>query len=89
MINFFGTVFSPLTNLLGSGKVLPHSGSALVSNVAFTHDCHWTYLPLTLKQVKSMHVCKTQKPEMDRLRAKYQDNGEATGRDDEAARASG
>jgi len=46
MINFFGTVFSPLTNLLGSGLEFFHAqGLPWWLSIAFTHDCHWTSSP--------------------------------------------
>ena len=76
MINFLERVFSPLTNLLGSGLELFHAQGLpwWLSIALLTIVVRTLLFPLTLKQVRSMRAMQDLKPEMDRLRAKYQDN---------------
>jgi YidC/Oxa1 family membrane protein insertase len=76
MINFLERVFSPLTNLLGSGLEFFHAQGLpwWLSIVLLTVVVRTLLFPLTLKQVKSMRAMQDLKPEMDRLRAKYQNN---------------
>ncbi len=76
MIDFLERVFSPLTNLLGSGLEFFHAQGApwWLSIALLTIVVRTLLFPLTLKQVKSMRAMQDLKPEMDRLRSKYQDN---------------
>lgn len=76
MINFLERVFSPLTNLLGSGLEFFHAQGLpwWLSIALLTVVVRTLLFPLTLKQVKSMRAMQDLKPEMDRLRAKYRDN---------------
>ena len=76
MINFLERIFSPLTNLLGSGLEFFHAQGLpwWLSIVLLTIIVRTLLFPLTLKQVKSMRAMQDLKPEMDRLRSKYKDN---------------
>lgn len=76
MIDFLERVFSPLTNLLGSGLEFFHAQGLpwWLSIAALTIVVRTLLFPLTLKQVKSMRAMQDLKPEMDRVRAKYRDN---------------
>ncbi|QIN80570.1 membrane protein insertase YidC [Rubrobacter marinus] len=76
MINFLERVFSPLTNLLGTGLEFFHAQGLpwWLSIALLTIVVRTLLFPLTLKQVKSMRAMQDLKPEMDRLRAKYKDN---------------
>ncbi len=76
MTNFLERVFSPLTNLLGNGLELFHAQGLpwWLSIALLTVVVRTLLFPLTLKQVRSMRAMQDLKPEMDRLRAKYQDN---------------
>lgn len=76
MINFLERVFSPLTNLLGSGLEFFHAQGLpwWLSIALLTIIVRTLLFPLTLKQVKSMRAMQDLKPEMDRVRAKYKDN---------------
>ena len=76
MIDFLERIFSPLTNLLGSGLEFFHAQGLpwWLSIALLTVIVRTLLFPLTLKQVKSMRAMQDLKPEMDRLRSKYQDN---------------
>ncbi len=76
MINFLERVFSPLTNLLGTGLEFFHDQGLpwWLSIALLTVVVRTLLFPLTLKQVKSMRAMQDLKPEMDKLRAKYKDN---------------
>ena len=76
MTNFLERVFSPLTNLLGSGLEFFHAQGLpwWLSIALLTIIVRTLLFPLTLKQVKSMRAMQDLKPEMDRLRSKYKDN---------------
>ncbi len=76
MIEFLENLFSPLTNLLGSGLEFFYSLGApwWLSIVILTIIVRSLLFPLTIKQVKSMRAMQDLKPEMDRVRAKYKDN---------------
>ena len=76
MINFLERIFSPLTNLLGSGLEFFHAQGLpwWLSIALLTVIVRTLLFPLTLKQVKSMRAMQDLKPEMDRLRSKYKDN---------------
>jgi len=58
MINFFGTVFSPLTNLARLRLEFFHTLRVCPGEHRFYSRLSLDLLPLTLKQVKSMR-CKT------------------------------
>ena len=76
MIEFLERIFSPLTNLLGSGLELFHSYGApwWLSIAILTVIVRSILFPLTIRQVKSMRAMQDLKPEMDKIRAKYKDN---------------
>ncbi len=76
MTNFLERVFSPLTNLLGSGLEFFHAQGLpwWLSIALLTIIVRTLLFPLTLKQVKSMRAMQDLKPEMDRVRAKFKDN---------------
>jgi YidC/Oxa1 family membrane protein insertase len=76
IIEFLESLFSPLTNILGSGLEFFYSFGApwWLSIVILTVIVRSLLFPLTIKQVKSMRAMQDLKPEMDRLRAKYKDN---------------
>lgn len=76
MINFLERIFSPLTNVLGSGLEFFHAQGLpwWLSIALLTVIVRTLLFPLTLKQVKSMRAMQDLKPEMDKLRAKYRDN---------------
>lgn len=76
MIDFLERVFSPLTNLLGTGLEFFHAQGLpwWLSIALLTVVVRTLLFPLTLKQVKSMRAMQDLKPEMDRLRSKYRDN---------------
>ncbi len=76
MIEFLERIFSPLTNLLGSGLELFHGYGApwWLSIAILTVIVRSILFPLTVRQVKSMRAMQDLKPEMDKIRAKYKDN---------------
>ena len=76
MIEFLERVFSPLTNLLGSGLEYFYSMgfSWWLSIAIITVIVRSLLFPLTVKQVKSMRAMQDLKPEMDRIRAQFKDN---------------
>ena len=76
MIEFLERIFSPLTNLLGSGLEFFHSYGApwWLSIAILTVVVRSILFPLTVRQVKSMRAMQDLKPEMDKIRAKYKDN---------------
>ncbi len=76
MIEFLERIFSPLTNLLGSGLELFHSYGApwWLSIAILTVVVRSILFPLTVRQVKSMRAMQDLKPEMDKIRSKYKDN---------------
>jgi YidC/Oxa1 family membrane protein insertase len=76
MLEFIERIFSPLTNLLGSGLELFHAQGApwWLSIALLTIIVRSILFPLTIRQVKSMRAMQDLKPDMDRLRAKYKDN---------------
>ncbi len=76
MIEFLERIFSPLTDLLGSGLELFHSYGApwWLSIAILTVIVRSILFPLTIRQVKSMRAMQDLKPEMDKIRAKYKDN---------------
>ncbi len=78
MIEFLERVFSPLTNLLGSGLEFFYSMglSWWLSIAIVTVIVRSLLFPLTVKQVKSMRAMQDLKPEMDRIRAQFKDNRE-------------
>ncbi len=77
LIEFLENLFSPLTNILGSGLEFIHYSWGApwwLSIVLLTVIVRSLLFPLTIKQVKSMRAMQELKPEMDKLRAKYKDN---------------
>lgn len=76
MLDFLGTLFSPLTNLLGSGLEFFHAQGApwWLSIAILTVIVRSILFPLTVRQVRSMRAMQDLKPDMDRIRAKYKDN---------------
>lgn len=76
MIEFIERIFSPLTNILGSGLELLYAQGLpwWLSIAVLTIIVRSILFPLTVRQVKSMRAMQDLKPDMDRLRAKYKDN---------------
>ena len=77
MIQFLERLFSPLTNLLGSGLEYFHDSWGLawwLSIAVLTVIVRSLLFPLTIKQVKSMRAMQDLKPDMDRIRAQYSNN---------------
>src|SRR5918997_3388896 len=76
IIEFLENLFSPLTSILGSGLEFLYSQGApwWLSIAILTVIVRSLLFPLTIKQVKSMRAMQDLKPEMDKIRAKYQDN---------------
>jgi len=74
--DFFGSVFFPLTNLLGDGLEFFNAQGIpwWLSIAILTVIVRSLLFPLTIRQVKSMRAMQDLKPEMDRIRAKYKDN---------------
>src|SRR5215210_7332554 len=76
--DFFGSVFFPLTNLLGDGLEFFNAQGIpwWLSIVILTVIVRSLLFPLTIRQVRSMRAMQDLKPEMDRIRAKYKENRE-------------
>ncbi len=77
LIEFLENLFSPLTNILGISLEFFHYSWGTpwwLSIVILTVIVRSLLFPLTIKQVKSMRAMQDLKPEMDKIRAKYQDN---------------
>lgn len=77
MIEFLERLFSPLTNLLGSGLEYFHDSWGLawwLSIALLTVIVRSLLFPLTIKQVKNMRAMQDLKPDMDRIRAQYSNN---------------
>lgn len=77
MIEFLERVFSPLTNLLGSGLEYFHDSWGLawwLSIALLTVIVRSLLFPLTIRQVKSMRAMQDLKPDMDKIRAQYSNN---------------
>ena len=76
MIEFIERLFSPLTNILGSGLEFFYAQGLpwWLSIAILTIIVRSLLFPLTVRQVKSMRAMQDLKPDMDRLRAKYKDN---------------
>src|SRR5918997_5738627 len=74
--DLFGRVFAPLTGLVGEALEFFYSFGApwWLSIVILTVIVRTLLFPLTVRQVKSMRAMQDLKPEMDKIRAKYQDN---------------
>ena len=77
--DFFQSLFSPVVNILGSVLLFFHEtiGAPWWLSIAMLTVVVRTLLfPLTVKQVKSMRAVQDLKPDMDRVRAQYQNNPE-------------
>jgi YidC/Oxa1 family membrane protein insertase len=76
MINFIQSIFSPIIGLLGFVLEFFHGHGIpwWLSIVFLTAIIRSLLFPLTVKQVQSMRAMQELKPEMDKIREKYQDN---------------
>ncbi|HEV2091946.1 MAG TPA: membrane protein insertase YidC [Rubrobacter sp.] len=75
--DFFQSLFSPVVNILGSVLLFFHQTVGApwwLSIVMLTVVVRGLLFPLTVKQVKSMRAVQDLKPDMDRVRAQYQNN---------------
>ena len=75
--DFFQNLFSPVVNILGSVLLFFHQtvGAPWWLSIAMlTVVVRGLLFPLTVKQVKSMRAVQDLKPDMDRVRAQYQNN---------------
>jgi YidC/Oxa1 family membrane protein insertase len=75
--DFFQNLFSPVVNILGSVLLFFHQtvGAPWWLSIALlTIVVRGLLFPLTVKQVKSMRAVQDLKPDMDRVRAQYQNN---------------
>lgn len=74
--DFFGRLFSPLTDLLGRGLEYFHTLGMpwWLSIVVLTVIVRSLLVPLTIKQVKNMRAMQELRPEMDKIRKKYKDD---------------
>ena len=77
--DFFQNLFSPVVNILGSVLLFFHQtvGAPWWLSIAMlTVVVRGLLFPLTVKQVKSMRAVQDLKPDMDRVRAQYQNNAQ-------------
>lgn len=77
--DFFQNLFSPVVNILGSVLLFFHQtvGAPWWLSIAMlTVVVRVLLFPLTVKQVKSMRAVQDLKPDMDRVRAQYQNNAQ-------------
>ncbi len=77
--DFFQNLFSPVVNILGSVLLFFHQtiGAPWWLSIAMlTVVVRLLLFPLTVKQVKSMRAVQDLKPDMDRVRAQYQNNAQ-------------
>ncbi len=75
--DFFQNLFSPVVNLLGYVLLFFHQNLGApwwLSIALLTVVVRTLLFPLTVKQVKSMRAVQDLKPDMDRVRAQYQNN---------------
>lgn len=75
--DFFQTLFSPVVNVLGQVLLFFHETVGApwwLSIVMLTVVVRGLLFPLTVKQVKSMRAVQDLKPDMDKVRAQYQNN---------------
>jgi YidC/Oxa1 family membrane protein insertase len=75
--DFFQTLFSPVVNILGQVLLFFHQtvGAPWWLSIAMlTVVVRGLLFPLTVKQVKSMRAVQDLKPDMDKVRAQYQNN---------------
>ena len=75
--DFFQTLFSPVVNILGQVLLFFHQtvGAPWWLSIAMlTIVVRGLLFPLTVKQVKSMRAVQDLKPDMDKVRAQYQNN---------------
>lgn len=77
IVEFFQNLFSPLVSVLGTVLTFFHDSVGVdwwISIALLTIVVRTLLFPLTVKQVKSMRAMQDLKPEMDQLKAKYQNN---------------
>ena len=75
--DFFQNLFGPVVNILGSVLLFFHQtvdAPWWLSIAMLTIVVRGLLFPLTVKQVKSMRAVQDLKPDMDRVRAQYQNN---------------
>ena len=76
--DFFQNLFSPIVSLLGRLLLFFHDGPLdapwWLSIVLLTVVVRTILFPLTVRQVRSMRAVQDLKPEMDKIRAQYQNN---------------
>ena len=75
--DFFQNLFSPVVNILGYVLLFFHQNVGApwwLSIAMLTIVVRGLLFPLTVKQVKSMRAVQDLKPDMDRVRAQYQNN---------------
>lgn len=75
--NFFENLFSPVVNVLGEVLRYFHFGLDLpwwLAIALLTVVVRTILFPLTIKQVKSMRAMQDLRPEMERIRAQFQNN---------------
>jgi YidC/Oxa1 family membrane protein insertase len=75
--DFFQNLFSPVVNLLGYVLLFFHQSVGApwwLSIAMLTVVVRGLLFPLTVKQVKSMRSVQDLKPDMDKVRAQYQNN---------------
>ncbi|MGI9048024.1 MAG: YidC/Oxa1 family membrane protein insertase [Rubrobacteraceae bacterium] len=76
MLDFLGTIFRPLTDLMGNVLQTFHSLGApwWLSILFLTLIVRGLLFPLTVKQVKNMRNMQELKPDMDEIRTRYKDD---------------
>lgn len=77
IINLLQDLFSPIVNVLGAVLEFFHFNVGAewwLSIAMLTVVVRTLLFPLTVKQVKNMRAMQDLKPEMDKIRAKYQNN---------------
>ncbi len=78
MADFLGTVFRPLTDLIGGGLEVFHSLGApwWLSIALLTILVRLALSPLTVKQVRNLRTMQALKPEMEEIRTRHKDDRE-------------
>jgi YidC/Oxa1 family membrane protein insertase len=73
---FLAGLLGPLTGLIGGALELFHSAGApwWLSIVLLTVSVRAALFPLTIRQVENMRATQELKPEMDRIRSRYEDD---------------
>ncbi len=77
IVEFLQNLFGPLVSVLGTVLTFFHDSVGVdwwISIALLTIVVRTLLFPLTIKQVKSMRAMQDLKPEMDQVRAKYQNN---------------